>query len=462
MSVAGAIMVPHPPLIVPEVGRGGEEAIAETSRAYEKAARFVAELKPETIVVTSPHALMYADYFHISPGRGAKGDLGQFRAPQVSFQVDYDTEFVQALSQLAAEEHFPAGTYADRMSALDHGTMVPLYFIRKYWKDFSLVRIGLSGEPLISHYRLGMMIRDVAERLDRRVVHVGSGDLSHKLQQNGPYGYVPEGPVYDKRIMEVMGKADFEQLFDFSEELCEKAAECGHRSFVIMAGTMDGCSVETEELNHEDITGVGYGICTYRVTGADPERLFYEKRTGILRKRREEQRSMEDAYVALARKSLTAYVKEKEVITVPEGLPDELYTTRAGAFVSLHKNGRLRGCIGTISPIQDSLAEEIIGNAISAATRDSRFLPVTPQETEELTISVDVLSPAEPIASAAELDPKRYGVIVTKGRKRGLLLPNLDGVDTIEEQVRIAKQKAGIVEEDENVTLERFEVVRHY
>lgn len=462
MSVVGAIMVPHPPLIVPEVGRGGEKQIAKTSQAYEKAAEFVRDLKPQTIVLTSPHALMYADYFHISPGKEAYGDLSQFRAQEVAFTVTYDAEFVKELENAAALSHFPAGTYGDRMKELDHGTVVPLYFISKVYPDFDLVRIGLSGESLLDHYRLGMMIQKTAEKLNRRVVHVASGDLSHKLKASGPYGFAPEGPRYDERIMDVMGRAAFSELLDFPEELCDKAAECGHRSFVIMAGALDGLSIEAKKWNHEDITGVGYGICTYRVTGNDSERRFYEKRTGIIKKQTEEKRKMEDAYVALARKSLESFITTGTVIDVPEGLPKEMLEKRAGAFVSLHKNGRLRGCIGTISPIQDNLAEEIIGNAISASTRDNRFMPVRPEEIPELEISVDVLSPAEPIASEAELEVKRYGVIVTKGRRRGLLLPNLDGVDTVEEQVRIAKQKAGIDPLDTDVQLERFEVVRHY
>lgn len=462
MPILGSIMVPHPPMIVPEVGRGSEAQITGTTRAYEEAAELVKELRPETIVLTSPHALLYSDYFHISPGKEASGDFGRFGAPQVGFTVTYDTDFVQTLSNLAIKEHFPAGTYGDKMAELDHGTLVPLYFISKVYPDFDLVRIGLSGESLADHYKLGMMIQAVAERLDRRVVHVGSGDLSHKLKASGPYGFAPEGPVYDEKIMDVMGRAAFGELFDFSDTLCEKASECGHRSFVIMAGALDSLAVETHKLSHADVTGVGYGVCTYRVIGPDPSRNFYEQYTG---KRLEEltmQRKAEDPYVALARQSLEAYVTDRKVIDVPDNLPEELINTRAGAFVSLHKNGRLRGCIGTISAIQDNLAEEIIGNAISAATRDTRFLPVRPDELSELDISVDVLSPAEPIASEDKLDPKRYGVIVTKGRKRGLLLPNLDGVDTIAEQVSIAKQKAGIDEDDRDVSLERFTVIRHH
>ena len=138
-----------------------------------------------------------------------------------------------------------------------------------------------------------------------------------------------------------------------------------------------------------------------------------------------------------------------------------MYETQAGVFVSIKKDGGLRGCIGTIRAVQASVAEEIIQNAISAATEDPRFSPVLKEELPWLSLSVDVLGYAERIDSEDALDVKRYGVIVTNGSRRGLLLPNLDGVDTAAEQVAIAKRKAGILEH-ENVLLERFEVVRHF
>ena len=137
-----------------------------------------------------------------------------------------------------------------------------------------------------------------------------------------------------------------------------------------------------------------------------------------------------------------------------------MYHSRAGTFVSVKKEGRLRGCIGTIQAVHGSVAEEIIENAVSAAARDPRFSPIEPEELGRLAISVHVLGSTEKIDSKEELDVKRYGVIVTKGFRRGLLLPNLEGVDTVDEQIAIAKQKAGI-REDEDAALERFEVVRH-
>ena len=461
MAVVGAIMVPHPPIILPEVGRGEEKKIAESDRAYRKAAELAAELKPDTIVVSSPHSVMYADYFHISPGKGAKGDMRQFSAPQVRFSVDYDEEFTADLSELAEQEGFPAGTMGERNAALDHGTMIPLYYIDQFYTEYKLVRIGLSGLPLSDHFRLGQMIQKTADKLGRRVLFVGSGDLSHKLLDDGPYGFAPEGPVYDDRIMDVMGRAAFDELMDFDEAFCDKAAECGHRSFCIMAGALDGKRLETEKLSHEGTFGVGYGVCAYRVTGDDPQRLLLDVWEARHRKTLEEKRAKEDPWVRLARAEVEAWVREGKRIEVPSDLPAEMLDQRAGVFVSLHKDGRLRGCIGTIGATQRNVAEEIIENAVSASSKDPRFEPVRPDELEALEISVDVLGPAESIPSKEYLDVKRYGVIVTKGWKRGLLLPNLDGVDTVDEQVSIALQKAGLSEREKNYELQRFEVVRH-
>ena len=169
-----------------------------------------------------------------------------------------------------------------------------------------------------------------------------------------------------------------------------------------------------------------------------------------------------DKYVELAKKTIEKYIREKEIYGPSDDeLTEEMKTDRAGAFVSIHIEGALRGCIGTIAPTCINVAEEIISNAIAASTRDPRFPAIRPDELDLLEINVDVLTTPEPIGSEAELDVKRYGVIVEKGFKRGLLLPDLDGVDTVEYQIAIAKQKAGIDIADTDVKLSRFEVIRH-
>lgn len=461
MGIVAAFMVPHPPLIIPEIGKGQEREIQKTTEAYREAAQRIRELEPETIVLVSPHQVMYADYFHISPGKSAKGDFGQFRAGQVKMETAYDTEFVEELCALSETLRIPAGTRGERDRRLDHGTMVPLYFVNQCFGEYRLVRVGLSGLPYIEHYRLGQCIRDTALGLNRKVVLIGSGDLSHRLKEEGPYGFRKEGPEYDDRIMEVMGRASFGELLDFSEDFCDKAGECGHRSFAIMAGALDQTAVRSRRLSYEGPFGVGYGICSYEALGDDPGRNFGQQFEEKEKIRIMEHRSREDDYVRLARKTIETYVRTGVMIEVPQNLPEEMYSRRAGAFVSVKKNGSLRGCIGTIMATQESIAREIIENAVSAAVRDYRFSPIEERELDYLTISVDILGDRERIDSPGELDVKRYGVIVTKGNKRGLLLPNLEGVDTVEDQITIAKRKAGIGEK-EKVQLERFEVVRHY
>ena len=460
MSILAAFMVPHPPMIVPDIGRGSEAQIRETTAAYERVAEEIAALRPETILITSPHSVMYSDYFHISPGRKAKGSFASFKAGHVKFTEEYDEELADRISLLGLERHFPAGTMGERDPKLDHGTMVPLWFIRQKYDGFRIVRIGLSGLPLTDHYTFGQMIRESVEAAGRDVVLVASGDLSHKLQSYGPYGYAPEGPAYDERIMDVCGRAAFGELLQFDEVFCEKAAECGHRSFVIMAGAFDGMAVKAEALSHQDVTGVGYGICTFYPEGADEGRHFLEQHLKQLEDQLRESAEKSDPYVRLARQSLESYIRDRKRISVPDGLPDEMLHTRAGAFVSIHKHGKLRGCIGTIEPTTGSVAQEIIRNAVSASTQDPRFDPITEDELKWLEINVDVLGKPEKITSMDELDVKRYGVIVSCGFRRGLLLPDLEGVDTPEQQISIAMQKGGI-KAGEKYTLERFEVIRH-
>jgi AmmeMemoRadiSam system protein A len=168
--------------------------------------------------------------------------------------------------------------------------------------------------------------------------------------------------------------------------------------------------------------------------------------------------------VQLARQSIEAYVRHNRQIDTPPDLPDELVRP-AGAFVTIHRHDRLRGCIGTIQPVCENVAQEVIRNAISSATRDPRFPPLRPDELEDLEVKVDVLGDPEPIESEDELDPKRYGLIVqstSQPWKRGLLLPDLEGIDTVEKQVYWTRvHKAGITDPEEPVEMFRFEVRRY-
>lgn len=467
MAIVGAFAVPHPPLIIPEVGRGRERGIQATVDAYEEVGRRVAALAPDTVVVSSPHTTMYRDYFLISPGTSARGSFAQFGAPTAAYEARYDTELVTELCRVCEREGIEAGTDYERDPRLDHGTMIPMHFINKYYTGYELVRIGLSGFSPAEHYRLGMAVQEAARTLGRRVVYIASGDLAHKLTHDGPYGFAPEGPVFDERIARDFAEGDLLDILCMDHSLAERAAECGLRSFQMMAGALDRTEVRAELLSHEGPFGVGYGVACFTPVGeegaCESRALLgaYEAwRAGDLAARK----AGEDPYVQLARASLEAYVREGRRIAPTEAgldVPDELFSARAGCFVSLKVDGQLRGCIGTLEPTQRTLAQEICANAISAGTRDPRFATVRADELDELVYDVDVLTEPEP-TTADELDPARFGVIVScRDGRRGVLLPDLDGVDTVSEQLRIAAQKGHIDLDFDDYRLERFEVVRH-
>lgn len=460
LPILSAYIVPHPPLLVPAVGRGEEKKIAATAAAMRAVAEELGAAAPDTLILISPHAVCYADYIHISPGAGASGDLSAFRAPEVKISVSYDEQLAGEIAAAAERRGLPAGLLGEKSHSLDHATIVPLFFIRPRCPAARIVRIGLSGLSPLDHYQFGEAVREAAGKLGRRAAVIASGDLSHRLKESGPYGFSPEGPVFDREVTEAMREGDFGRFLKIPEALADGAGECGLRSFQIMAGILDGLAVEPRLLSYEGPFGVGYAVAAFRVTGEDPRRAFGEKIRRERLEKAEKERSGESEPVRLARLSLESRVREGRAVPPPPGTSPEWLRRRAGVFVSLKKEGRLRGCIGTILPTEPSVAEEILANAVKAGTEDPRFPPVSEKELPLLVYSVDVLSRPEPIDSPARLDPSRYGVIVSCGFRRGLLLPMIEGVDTAERQIEIARNK-GNIRADEPYRLERFEVVRY-
>lgn len=457
-----AYALPHPPLAVPAVGKGQENEIRATLSSFDTIAEEIAGFAPETIIFITPHGTTYADYFHVSPGKRAKGDLLNFRAREVGFDVEYDAALRDEITRTAENNGLAAGQLGEKNAKLDHGVTVPLYFIDRRYSNYKLVRISQSGMDSAAHYKLGQSIAEAVQKTGRKAVLIASGDLSHKLAADGPYGLAPEGALFDKAVTQALADGDFPALFNIPENLRDGAADCGYNSYMVLAGCFDRCKVNARLLSYEAPFGVGYASAKFERGEPDPARNFLEQYTELNLKDARQRENSEDCYRSLARQSLEFAVKNKNGATLPlpPDLPDELVKNKAGVFVSLHKNGRLRGCIGTIAPATASIALEIIQNAVSAGLHDNRFDPVTVRELPALVYKVDVLSAPEPIASPDELDVKRYGVIVSSGIRRGLLLPNLDGVGTVDEQINIAKRKAGITE-NMPVKLERFEVVRY-
>ena len=460
MPILSAYVLPHPPILLNEVGHGEEQKIRQTSQAYAEVMRRIAKQQPEVLIISSPHATMYADYFHLSPGRVAEGNLSKFGAPDVACRVMYDQILTRKIESLAQRWELPAGTAGERDPMLDHGTLIPLWLLSQTGFSCPIVRIGLSGLSALSHYRMGQCIAESVNALNRRAVFIASGDLSHKLSSDGPYGFAPEGPAFDLALTDSLACGNFGAMLALPPEQAQAAAECGWRSFLIMAGLLDRLSVKPDLLSYEGPFGVGYAVAAFDVGESDSSRCFGDLSERANQETLRKIREKEDAYVKLARLSLETIVSTGKEASLPENLSPELLHTRAGVFVSIKKDSQLRGCIGTISPTADSVALEIVRNAVSAGLHDPRFEPVREEELPELVYNVDVLGKPESVSNEDALEPKHYGVIVQSGSRRGLLLPDLEGVNTVKEQIAIARRKAGI-DDKEAVKLYRFEVVRH-
>ena len=453
MAIIGAYLVPHPPLIFPEVGKGGEKDIQATIDAYRRAGGEIAAAAPETIVLVTPHNVMYADYFHISPGKGAQGSMAQFGAAGVAVRVDYDEAVIAALCARAKDAGLPAGTQGEKNAALDHASMVPLRFIIEARPPaFKVVRVGISGLSLKQHYALGAMIAEVCEQRARTIV-IASGDLSHRLKKDGPYGFAKEGPAFDAKIIDIMRRGALHEILALDPVLCQNAGECGLRPLAVLAGALGGFDARGELLSYEGPFGVGYAVSKFSLVPKGQDAASFARVDS----------GAESVHVRLARSTVELFAREARYFQPDFELPDELTGRAAGVFVSIHKNGDLRGCIGTIAPAQQNVAREIMRNAICAATEDPRFDAITADELGELSYSVDVLGAPEAVSDESALDVKKYGVIVSLEGKRGLLLPDLEGVDSVQEQIAIAMRKAGIPpRERARVTLQRFLVTRHH
>ena len=463
-NILGYYLTPHPPLIIPSIGKGEEKKIQNTINAFESIGKEISILKPETIIVITPHGTMFSDAIAISNEKNIKGNLIQFGDFKTNIELEIDKEFNDELISICENENISAaGIDANLLRRfnkhyeLDHGTMVPMYFINKYYKDYKLVHITYSMLDDIELYKFGMAIQKTAKNLNKNIVIIASGDLSHKLTEDGPYNYSQQGPKFDRELIENLKNGNVVNIFNMDKCMVEEAGECGLRSLYILLGSMEGNSMSGELLSYEGPFGVGYGVMKFKKKDevvSNLDKLLKVKEDNFNKKI-----SNSNPYVKLARQSLNYYFKNKRLMIASDDLPKEMLEEKHGVFVSLKKFGQLRGCIGTIFPTTDSVANEIIRNAIQAALADPRFLEVTEDELVDIDISVDVLT--DPIkATKEELNPKIYGVIVSKGKNRGLLLPDLEGINTVEEQLSIACQK-GEIDPNGDYDIEKFEVIRY-
>lgn len=461
MAILSAFLTPHPVASIPEIGQGDEDLIYKTISSLQKVADRVAELEPDTIVLISAHAESYSDYFQVSDGDVAIGSLARFGGSNITFRNYYDRRFVKNLCDICEKENFPAGIDSEVHHYLDHGTMIPLYFINQKYRAYNLVRLGISGNSLYQHYRLGEMIKDVSNKLGRKVVVIASGDLSHCLSNDAPYGYNEIGVKYDARMIKALESANFMDFFSFGEDSMDISKQCAHRVLTIMAGMLDRSGIDSKIYSYEKPMGVGLCVAEFKPNGFDASRAFgdiYLSRQTIEINRL---RETEDEYVKLARKAIENYVLHNTKLKMPSNAPSELKEAARGVFVTIRENGTLRGCLGSAKPSSKTLGNELINNAMKAATEDPRFNEVSESDLAYISIVVDVIDNLVEVKSVTDLNPKVYGIVVEQGKRHATLLPGLSTVQTAEEQLALAKRKAGIPQ-NEKCRLYRFSVERHH
>ena len=469
-SLVFAGIAPHPPIMVPEVGR---EAIADVRASIEAmfdlTERVIAS-NAKTVVLISPHAPLESDAFVAYGGPQLYGDFAMFRAPTATVHAELNDDLLNEITQTAAAENL--ATLRIKGFDLDHGTAVPLYFLQRNGWHGRVVALGYSFLSNEDHLRFGKCVKQAIENVGCSVAFIASGDLSHRLKPGAPAGYNPDAHLFDEEVVDAIRSNSTGRIVNIDQELRHLAGECGYRSMLVAIGAAPNPGSRCEVISYEAPFGVGYLVAQLSAGGAAPSSSSDTEPpsvgSGLDRETAEvsspqsgESECGGTQLPALARLTIETFVTTGTIITPPEQISD-LLSTRAGCFVCIKTcAGDLRGCIGTFEPAKDSLAEEIIANAIHAASRDPRFAPVKEDELSGLKFSVDVLCAPEP-CRAEDLDPKVYGVIVEdeNGAHRGLLLPNLEGIDTPAQQIEIASRKASI-RPGADVKLFRFRAERY-
>ena len=412
--VAGALCA-HPPILLAEVGGFESQRVRATAEAMRELDVMLAGHRADVAVVISPHSPSSMTSLPVRHAARVAGDLARFRAPQVRVEAVVDTALVTALVVEGQRAGY-ALTWAED-SDLDHGVVVPLYSLPRTIANKRFVFLGVSGWPLARFVDFGAWLHQ--NLLGRSVILLASGDLSHRLTPDAPYGFRPEGPVFDRLVIDALRDHDWTRIEGMDPDLIEEAGECGLRPLAILLGAARAAGLASKVLSYEGPFGVGYPVVAFAPTAGAVD--------------------IQD----LGRRAIETYLRSGQLIEPPQPIPAVLQEPSA-LFVTLRKGRELRGCVGSLRPTEATAAHELIRYAIASAVRDPRFEPVRLDEVRHLSIKVQLLEPAEAVTDIAALDPRLYGIIVRCGERQALLLPGIDEIANPEQQLRAACEKAGI------------------
>jgi AmmeMemoRadiSam system protein A len=441
-----AVLMPHAPILVPQVGGGRGGAAQASGRAMREAAARLIGFQPESLVLISPHSPRQPRAFGLWAGERLHGSFARFNAPGAQVSLPNDTSLARQIVTEAGQRGL--ATWMIRGQSLDHGALVPLWFLAQAGWAGPTVVLSLMDLAEGGLEELGKAITAAARASHRRIAIVASGDMSHRLAADAPCGFHPDAHQFDESFIGFIRDGDYHAIASITPALRQLAAEDAVDSTLVAAAAVDWRPAGHKLLNYEAPFGVGYGVAILFAADSAPADPLppagVTSRTG-------------DILPALARQSVAAALRGSSEL--PPAACAEYLSARRGVFVTLHeRGGRLRGCAGTILPACANILAETWRSARLAALQDSRFSPVQARELPNLHFDVSVLHSMETISSAAELDPARYGVVVsTADGRRALLLPGIAEITTSEQQVGFARKK-GWIGPREPVLLQRFQV----
>ena len=265
MPLVFASISPHPPLIIPTIGKPEDlKLVASTIKGMEKLSEIFRDSGAETLVLISPHGPLQFDQFTINQSPSFEGNLHNFGDFETEFIFRNDRELIKAIEKNCKNQKIPVRMLD--LLELDHGSLVPLYFLsQKSQRDFKLVQLAFSFLDFQTHFNFGKIIKEVTQQESKKIGLVASGDLSHRLLPDAPGGYSPEGKKFDKKLMSLIEKKDIKGILNLHPDFVEAAGECGLRSVLILLGTLEGLNWKPEILSYEGPFGVGYMVANFKL-----------------------------------------------------------------------------------------------------------------------------------------------------------------------------------------------------
>lgn len=261
MPLVFSCVVPHPPVIIPSVGRNNLKDVQKTVLAMESLSKKFVQTRPETVLVISPHTPLLPRFFCIKAVSKMSGGFQNFGAPEENFEFLGDLDFANQIVSAAKKEKLPV--LLSRDSDLDHGVLVPLYFFSQNWTKFRLVVLSLSMLDLQTHFHLGKFLQRVIQKQAKKIAIVASGDLSHRLTPDAPAGYNPRGKKFDELLIKLLKKKETQRILELDPKLIEDAGECGFRSIIILLGILENLDYNVKILSYEGPFGVGYLVLEF-------------------------------------------------------------------------------------------------------------------------------------------------------------------------------------------------------